>query len=135
MPQVPTVEYTFKRNGIEVPIFETCRIAGTVVAKDDIKSTISILTPNSGVVFVKFGRDYYAKYNRRISEVMPDGTKKVREAGYFQKGTLVVVNGYRRNDMFIAKAYSKTPSHQLYKITKIYNDGSFEMTNKRWGEE
>lgn len=135
LPQIPTVEYTFKRNGIEVPVFETCRIAGTVVAKDDIKSTISILTPNSGVVFVKFGRDYYAKYNRRISEVMPDGTKKVREAGYFQKGTLVVVNGYRRNDMFIAKAYSKTPSHQLYKITKIYNDGSFEMTNKRWGEE
>ena len=108
---------------------------GTVIAKDDGKSMVSLLTVNSGVINVKFNRDYYAKYNRRISEPQPDGTKKVREAGWFQRGTLVVVNGIRRGDMFIAKKYKNTPSHQLYKITAVHEDGTIQMTNKRWGEE
>lgn len=135
LAEEPIVDYTFKRNGIEIPIFKTQRIMGTVIAKDDGKSTVSLLTVDSGVINVKFNRDYYAKYNRRISEPQPDGTKKVREAGWFQRGTLVVVNGIRRGDMFIAKKYKNTPSHQLYKITAVYEDGTIQMTNKRWGEE
>lgn len=135
LQEQPLVDYTFKRNGMEIPIYKTNRIMGTVVAKDDNKSCVSILTIDSGVVTVKFSRDYFAKYNRRISEVQIDGTKKVREAGYFQRGTLVVINGFRRNDMFIEKTYKKTNSHGLYKITKIYPNGLIDMTNKRWGEE
>lgn len=135
LSEEPEVEYTFKRNGIEIPIFKTQRIMGTVIAKDDGKSTVSLLTVDSGVVNVKFNRDYYARYNRRISEPQPDGTKKVREAGWFQRGTLVVVNGIRRGDMFVTKRYKNTPSHQLYKITCVNDNGSIEMTNKRWGDE
>ncbi len=134
LPQNPIVDYMYTRNGIDFPIYKTCRIAGTAIMKDDTKSIVSILTLNSGVVHVKFNRDYYAKYNRRISEIMSDGTKKVREAGWFQKGSLIVVNGIRKGDMFIAKTYKKTESHQLYKITNIYEDGTFDMTNKRWDE-
>ena len=134
LPQNPGIEYTFKRNGVEIPIFYTTRIVGTVIAKDDTKSQVSILTPESGVVTVKFNRDYYAKYKQRLSEVQPDGTKKVREPGWFQKGTKIMVNGFKRNDMFFAKKYSRTVSHQLYKITDIRGD-AIEMTNKRWGEE
>lgn len=131
----PVVEYTFKRNNVEIPIFQTQRIMGTVIAKDDNKSLVSILTPDSGVVNVKFTRDYYARYNRRLSEPQPDGTKKVRENGWFHKGTLIVVNGIRRGDMFVAKKYRNTPSHQLYKITEINKDNTIKMTNRRWGEE
>ena len=134
LPLNPIVAYTFKRNGIEIPIFETVRIMGTVIAKDDLKSSISLLTVNSGVVTVKFNRDYFAKYNKRISEPMPDGTKKVREASFFQRGTLVVVNGFRRGDIFFTKSYKKTQSHQLYKITNINEDGTLQMTNQRWDE-
>ena len=131
----PEVDYTFKRNGIQIPIFKTLRIVGTVIDKDDTKSQVSILTPESGVVTVKFNRDYYAKYKQRLSEVQPDGTKKVREQGWFQRGTKIMVNGFKRSDMFFGKKYSRTPSHQLYKITKINDDGTIEMTNKRWGEK
>lgn len=134
LPEEPIVERVFKRNGMEFPVFELTRIAGTVIAKDDNKSCVSILTKDSGVVTVKFNRDYFAQYNRRISEVQADGTKKVMEPGWFQKGTLVVVNGFRRGDMFVAKRYKKTASHQLYKITQLNNDGTMEMTNCRWGE-
>ena len=134
LSEVPAVDYKFKRNGIDIPIFKTLRIVGTVIAKDDNKSNISILTNESGVVTVKFSRDYYAKYNRRISEVQIDGTKKVKEQGWFTRGTKVMLNGFRRGNMFFTKAYKKTNSHQLYKITQINDDGTIEFTNKRYGE-
>ena len=135
LSETPTVDYKFKRNGIDIPIFKTLRIVGTVIAKDDNKSCISILTNESGVVTVKFNRDYYAKYNRRISEVQVDGTKKVKEQGWFTRGTKVMLNGFRRGNMFFTKAYKKTNSHQLYKITQINEDGTIEFTNKRYGED
>lgn len=135
LAEEPIVDYTFKRNGVEIPIFKTFRIAGTVIAKDDAHSSISLLTIGSGVVTVKMGRDYFAKYNRRISEIMTDGTKKVREAGWFQKGTLVIFNGFRRNNMFVEKTYKKSLYHGLYKITAINEDGSLESTWRRYGEE
>jgi hypothetical protein len=135
LPQNPMVEYSFKRNGVDIPIFYTTRIVGTVIAKDDVRSQVSILTVDSGVVTVKFNRDYFAMFNRRISEPQPDGTKKVREQGWFVKGTKIMVNGFKRSDMFFAKKYSKTKSHQLYKIIQVNDNGSIEITNKRWGEE
>lgn len=135
LPPEPQVEYTFKRGDVEIPIYRTCRIIGTAIAKDDIKSLATILVPDGTVVDIKFNRDYYAEYNRRISEVRPDGTKKIQENGWFQKGTLLVVNGFRRGDTFVAKSYRNTPSHQLYKILDVKDDGMLEMTNLRWGEE
>ena len=135
LPQDPIIDYTFKRNGLELPVYKTCRIAGTVIAKDDMHSSVSILTVGSGVVTVKMNRDYFAKYNRRISEVMRDGTKKVRENGFFQKGVLLVLNGIRKNDTFIIKTYRKSRFHGLYRITKLYSDGSADMTYLRYGEK
>ena len=38
-------------------------------------------------------------------------------------------------ETFVLKAYKRTNSHQLYKITNVYKDGSLDMTNKRYGEE
>lgn len=135
LSEEPVVVRTFKKGNVQIPIFETNRLMGTVIGKDDTHSSINILTVNSGVVTVKLNRDYFARYNRRISEVQPDGTKKVQEQGWFQKGTLVVVNGVRRGDLFMTKSYKNTKSHQLYKITQINADGSIEMTNARYGEE
>ena len=134
LPEQPIVDYTFKRNGREIPIFKTFRLCGTVIAKDDLKSSISILTKGSGVVTVKMTRDYYARYNAQLSEMGIDGKKHVMEKGWFKRGTLVVVNGYRRQNQFVTKSYKRSKSHQLYKITKINNDGTINMINKRWGE-
>lgn len=135
-PDVPPVERTFKRNGIDIPIFKTCRIVGAVVAKEDNKSCISILTPESGVVTVKMSRDYYARLNRQMSQVQPDGTKKVMEKGWFTRGTLVMVNGFKRSGMFFTKSYRHTKSHQCYRIlTEVKNNGKIDMTAWRWGEE
>lgn len=135
LPTSPEVETTFKRKGAEIPIYKLYRIAGTVIAKDDMHSSISILTVDSGVVTVKMNRDYYAMYNRRISEVQKDGTKKVIEQGWFSKGTLVVLQGVRRGDSFFLKNYKRSAYHQLYKITEIHSNGTVEMTNERVNNE
>ena len=33
LSDIPQVDYTFKKNGIEIPIFKTTRIIGTIIAK------------------------------------------------------------------------------------------------------
>lgn len=134
LSKTPETDYVFRRGDKQIKIPKTHRIMGTVVGKNNTKGQIDILTIESGVITVKFSLDYFAKYNRRISENI-HGENKVMEQGWFQKGTLVVVNGYRNGDTFRAKSYKKTKSHQLYKITKINDDGTVEMTNKRYGEE
>lgn len=135
LPTSPEVETTFKRKGAEIPVYKLHRIAGTVIAKDDMHSSISVLTVDSGVVTVKMNRDYYAMYNRRISEIQKDGTKKVIEQGWFSKGTLVVLQGIRRGDSFFLKNYKRSVYHQLYKITEIHSNGTVEMTNERVDNE
>lgn len=134
LPEQAEVEYNFKRGGNNIPIFKTCRIAGTVIAKDDLHSSCTILTNDNEVVPVKMTKDYYARYNKRISQIQPDGTKKVMEPGFLQRGTLVVLNGYRRGANFILKKYKKTKSHQFYKITKMMKDGRIEMTHRRYDD-
>ena len=72
-------------------------------------------------------------FNRQLSEKQEDGTKKVMEKGWFGRGTKVLVTGFRRDDTFVAKSYSRTPTHQLYKITKVNEDGSLELIHERYG--
>ena len=135
LPDNPPVDRTFKRNGIDIPLFKTCRIVGAVVAKEDNKSCVSILTPESGVVTVKMSRDYYARLNRQMSQVQPDGSKKVMEKGWFTRGTLLMFNGFKRSGMFFTKSYRHTKSHQCYRIlTEVKNNGTIDMTAWRWGE-
>ena len=116
LPEQPIIDYTFKRNGREIPIFKTFRLCGTVIAKDDLKSSISILTKNSGVVTVKMTRDYYARLNRQISQVGIDGKKHVIQKGFFTRGTLVIVNGYRRQNQFVLKQIPFFPVKMFHNL-------------------
>ena len=118
----------FWRN--KIPIYQLYRIAGTVISKNDVRHTISLLT-NYGVVPVKFTRDMYAMYKRQLSEVQPDGSKKVVEKGWFTRGTKLIINGFRRDDMFVVKKYARTQGHTIYKITSIDENGNVILENER----
>ena len=126
----PEVEYFFKRKNKEIPIYNIYRIAGTVISKNDTRSSITLLT-TTGIVTVKFTKEYFAMFNRQLSEKQEDGTKKVVEKGWFTRGTKLLVQGFRRDDMFISKTYAKTPGHQLYKILKITEDGDLTLQHER----
>ena len=131
LPTEPVVDYFFKRNNKQIPIYKLCRIAGTVIGKNDTRHTISLLT-TTGVVSVKFTRDYYAMFNRQISEVNDDGTKSVKEKGWFTRGVKLLITGYRRDDQFIAKKYQSTGGHQLYQITEV-NGSEITLSSERYG--
>ena len=133
LSSVPRVDYFFKRNGVQIPIYKLYRIAGTVIGKNDTRHSVVLLT-TSGVVTVKLTRDYYAMFNRQISEVNENGEKKVKEKGWFTRGTKLLVTGYRRDDTFVAKKYKSTGGHQLYKITDVVN-GDISLTSTRYGME
>ena len=94
---------------------------------------ISLLT-TTGVVSVKFTRDHYAMYNRQISEVDETGVKKVKEKGWFTRGTKLLITGYRRDDTFVCKRYKSTTGHSVYKITNV-NGKDIELTSTRYGME
>ena len=123
----PIVEHLWRD---KVPIYKLFRIAGTVISKDDTRHSISLLTTD-GVVPVKFNRDMYAMYKRQLSEVQIDGTKKVIEKGWFTRGTMLIINGFRRDDMFVAKKYASTQGHTIYKITEIDEKGNIKIENER----
>ena len=126
----PVVDKWFKRSGKEIPIYKLYRIAGTVISKNDARHSISLLTTD-GVVPVKFTRDMYAMYKRQQSEIQPDGTKKITEKGWFTRGTMLMINGFRRDDMFVAKKYASTNGHTIYKITDINDKGEVTLENER----
>lgn len=130
MPETPIVDYFFKRNGKEIPIYKTYKIIGTVISKNDTRSSVTILTTN-GVVNVKFTKEYFAMFNRQISEIQEDGTKKVKEKGWFSRGSKIMVTGFRREDTFVAKSYKHTSTHQLYKITNVEN-GEMQLEHERY---
>ena len=127
------VDYYITRKGSQIPIYKLYRIAGTVIAKDDTRHSISLLTTN-GVVPVKFTREYYSMFKKQISQIQPDGKKKVVERSWFKRGTMLMITGYRRDDQFVGKTYQSTQSHQLYKITDIIGD-SIKLQHERMTQD
>lgn len=130
LPEEPEAEKYFKKNGKQLPIWKTYRIAGTVIAKNDNKATITLLTPD-GVVPIKFTKEYYAMYKKQISEIQEDGTKQTIEKGWFKRGTLLMLTGYRRGDQFVTKTYAHTTTHQIYKITLEEDGKNVTLTHER----
>ena len=128
------IDYYYKRGKVEIPIFKLSRIAGVVLAKNDIRHTVALLT-TTGVVSVKFTREYYSNFKKQISQIQADGSKKVMEKGWFGRGNLLIVTGYRRDDQFVGKTYKNTSGHQLYKIEKVKKDGTIEITSQRWSAD
>ena len=133
LPSSPVVDYFFKRNSKQIPIYKLCRVAGTVIGKNDTRHSVTLLTVD-GVINVKFTRDYYAMFNRQLSEINDDGTKSVKEKGWFTRGTKLLVTGYRRDDTFVSKKYKATGGHQLYKITDV-EGRNINITSERYGQE
>ena len=134
LPENPIVERSFTgKDGRNFDMFELSCICGTVLDKNKLKNMVSLLTP-SGVVNVKIWKNQFAKYDKQISEIQPDGKKKVMEKSWFSRGNLLYIQGIRRGDSFIPKAY-KNSKHKIpiMKITKV--DGEdFIYTDKRYDE-
>lgn len=130
LPEHPVVETTFKYKGRDIPIFETSVIAGTILGKDKIKATVSVLT-TSGVAYVKFRPEQFAYYDQQLSEKQDDGSKKIMERSWFKRGKKVLLTGYRRGNEFVPKTYSHTSTESLYLIDDIDTNGELVLRGSR----
>jgi DNA polymerase-3 subunit alpha len=131
LPEVPVVDKVFKRGDMSIPIYRLSVICGTCIAKDKGKSTIYLLT-NSGVVTIRFSKEYFSLFDKQISKVNEDGSKTVIEKSFFNKGNKLLIQGYRRDSQFVPKKYkSSTLEHQLYHIDEINEDGSLVLRSER----
>ena len=135
LPEEPTIAKVIPaKSGGDIKLYELHHICGTVLDKNKLKNSITLLTPD-GVVTVKIWKNQFAKYDKQISEIQADGKKKVREKSWFSRGNLLYLQGIRRGDAFIPKAY-KNSLHRIpiMKITSV--DGiDFTYTDKRYDEE
>ena len=131
LPEDPVIEKTFTKDGKDIHIFKLHKICGTCIAKNKTKSTVTILT-TTGVVEVKFRKEYFTLFDKQISIKQPDGTKKIVEKSWFNRGNMIVVMGIRSGDNFIAKKYASSNSHQLYKINEIKPNGELILQDSRY---
>lgn len=129
MPEEPEIESIFNMKGRNVPIYKIERIAGTVLDKDKIRKTVTLLT-TTGVVTVKIYGTGFAFYDKQISEIGADGKKHVVEKSMFTRGNKLIVTGIRKEDSFILKKYKRTPYHLIERIVEINNDGTLVLTNR-----
>lgn len=127
LPEEPIVESLYRGR---IPIYRLYRICGTAIAKDKNKSQITLLT-TEGVVTVKFTREYFAMFDRQISQPGEDGKNHVIEKSWFNRGSKLLITGMRRGDEFVSKKYSATPGHQMYKIDEVAPNGNLILRAER----
>ena len=131
LPEDPVIEKTFQKGGKDIHIFHLNRICGTCIAKNKTKSTVTILT-TTGVVNVKFRKEYFAMFDKQISERGADGAKHVVEKSWFNRGNMIVVTGIRSGDDFVSKKYASTGGHQLYRIEEVLPNGDLVLKDSRY---
>ena len=130
LPEDPQIDKIIKG---DIKLYKLSCIYGTVLDKNKIKNSISLLTPD-GVVNVKIWKNQYAKYDKQISAIQPDGKKKVMERSWFSRGTLLFIQGIRRNDTFIPKAY-KSSKYRVPIMKIVGIDGNrFDYIDERYDE-
>ena len=130
LPEEPEIDYTFWKGDKEIKMFKLHKICGTCIAKNKTKGTVTLLTVD-GVVDVKFRKEYFSLFDKQISEKYSDGTKKIIERSWFNRGNMILVQGMRSGDVFIPKKYANSGGHQLYKINDII-DGDLVLQTERY---
>ena len=116
LPETPIVTSETMKRGRLVKTLQISSIMGTVIDKNTIRHTISLLTIE-GVVTVKLSKGAFNFYNKQISKLdASTGKKTVLEKSWFGRGTLLIIKGFRDGNQFRARAYS---GHSILKITGI----------------
>lgn len=131
LSEEPEIDYTFTgKDGNEVRVFKLHRIIGTVIDKNKMKNTVTLLTP-TGVVNVKVYKSQYASYDKQLSQKGDDGVKHVLEKSWFSRGTLLMVQGIRRGADFVPKKRKDSFYPVISKIIGMRENGFLEFQTKR----
>ena len=127
----PIPEKYIKYNNRDIPVYKWVNICGTVIDKNSIKHTVTILT-QSGIVNIKCALEQYSMYDKQISKINREtGKKEVIEKSWFKRGTKVIVSGWRSGDVFYARSRQSENKFAFYKILDIDDFGRLKITRFR----
>ena len=116
--------------------YELSAICGIVLSRTDAHHVVTILTPENEVVNVKFNQGTFAWYKQQFSEVDDKGKKTVLDKSWFNRGTMIIVSGYRRGDEFVAKKYKNSIyQHQVALIESIDENNNLTIRSERYGRD
>lgn len=125
------VGYTYFKDK-QIPKQKVFTIIGTVLDRNATRHTITVLTPD-GVVTVKTHAGAFSHYNKQLSKKVGD-KKQVVEKSWFTRGNLVLLNGFRREEMFILKTYKvkgEPTSHTVNLIKGVEKNGDLILQDER----
>ena len=54
------------------------------------------------------------------------------ERSWFNRGSMLMIQGIRNEDTFLAKRYNSTPGHTIYKIESIDKNGDVVLCSERY---
>ena len=101
------------------PIYETYITAGSVVDKNNVKKTVTLLTPD-GTAICKLGDALFSKFN----QVVKNGG--IKEDSWLTRGTNLVLLGTRNGTEFRVKKVKDATS-----VLKVVNQGYQVTLQKR----
>lgn len=109
------------------PRYQLNVIAGTVVDKNKSKHIVYLLT-QYGVVPVKYHKGAFLHYDKKVVDVSGE-TKTILDPSWFDRGTKLVIIGYKRGEEFVPKVYKETAyAHTTMKILNYNkNEIYFQM--------
>ena len=134
LPEAPIAHNYYTKTGQQRFYYTTDRICGTCIAKNKSKSICYLLDLNNEVVTVKFPKDYFIIFDKQMSvPIINKGKKqnKIIEHSWFNRGNLLLIQGVRRGDDFVAKKYARTAGHTLYHIDGVNNNGELLLRSER----
>ena len=135
LSETPLVDKIFYKGDKPIVLYKLNTIAGTVIDKNKAKHLVTLLTVY-GVVNVKLYRTQFVKYDKQISERDADGKKHVIEKSWFTRGNKLLINGIRRDDLFIPKNYSNSKyDSPIMLIDNITENGIITSHSAREDEQ
>ena len=135
MPEYPTPKKIMTKTGVEKDVYDLYTVAGTVIANNNTKHTVTILTKH-GVITLKLYSQLYTDYNQKISVMNPKKAKEkiVLDESWFKRGKLIIAHGYRKENMFNVRVdRSQKYPRAIGLIEEVHADGtaSIRYTRKK----
>lgn len=135
LPEKPIIEEEYEYKGRTCYKYNLSRICGVVLDNDRTKHTITLLTNQNEVVKVKYYAGQFIAYNTPVVEII-EGKKVTQDKSWLSRGTLLMLVGYRNDDMFIPRTYARSIyRHSTALIEHYNNDGGLVIRELRYGEK
>jgi len=137
LPIEPEIIGYTKYKNIQYPKYDLYNVAGTVLDRDKNKHLVTVLTTD-GVITVKFYSGQFSFYDKTISiddgidEKTGKNKKTTLEEGWFKRGNLLLITGFRREGNFFPKRYKNSVAqHTVQLIREIKENGDLILQSDR----